>query len=526
MPINFNQLYEKSDRFEYIITDKNRHLFRDGDLIVPDFDHDRNAEKDYRTVFGPIFNSNHCPLECGDRGSIAALRRMTQVRKPDIPGLHVRLETNQNNVRDHLGQRLIDYIRHVRHEFFTRLSVKSREEWYREWINTAMPKKRMRLEANDLIVHHGRDVEFCSSVKYKPKTGELLPPNKYPRGVADIGVHGCTRAAFLIPPFKESIRHYDIPGEFLYIFVPKPNENDLIDAFISILRPEYKVVIVCYSDDSMISIRGDDGNHKPYNMDVSCCDGSNFEPIFDILFEMMSVESTVQRDVDGVFKQLEKKLKIQVDGYNVKLQGKCKSLFSGSSLTTVTNCLDNLLIGLSILKGVNDRRGRTDSVLVADCAADVGFLVKLLVVNRMEDLQFLKHSPCFKEDGSIGVVLNLGVFLRTCGIAKYDIPGKRDNRYSEYLSEVVRSYSHAGDCEFYNAMRKRFILAVRRELRGVHSLEDRGVSSGKLDDESVIARYAISRVEYDELIELILRSEIGVHYQSTIVDKILEKDYG
>jgi len=518
----FDPTFVNSQRFQYVINQHNQHLFRRGELIeFPESFQD----KEYHTLIGPCFRHDFVPLKSDDRGLVGAIRRMTQVRKPLQPGLHATLILNQYLMPSYLGGPLRKFIDETKAKLIDLLRNETREELYLRWLNQPMPKKQLKIRANSLIVAHGIDNAYCKYVNYKCKKGEWLPRDKYLRAVADIGTPGSTRCGLIMDQVKSAFQHFQIGREFLYIFVKAPKHDDLVAAFKELWFSTYKVVMVCFSDDSCISL--DYGSYVG-NMDISACDGSNYEPVFQILEEIMTADSRFTEDVRGAFDQLKLPLKVRFTEGKVMLKSRFgRSLYSGSVLTTVSNCLCNLIIGLSISKNIDTHAGNYDRY-VELAARRVGFIVKLFKCNHIEELQFLKHSPCYTREGELSCVLNLGVFLRTCGRVRGDVPGKKSDalRFDKYRSEIARSLQHAGNCGFYSAVRKRFIIKPRMKMLQHQKTEDRGLSSGALSDDSVARRYGFTSAQMDELNLIILSSKAGYHYDSDLIRQVIRKDYG
>jgi hypothetical protein len=526
LPCTFDQPYRFSGKFKYVINSHNRHLFDEHhDLLVPP--DDVNEGSNYRTVFGPQFTHKFVPLKSDDRGLVGAVRRLTQVREPLKPGVHEQLSYNQTLIRARLDQHLTSWMDHVKNDYADRLSDTDPSSLYHTWVTTAMPKRELRISATIDILDRGKNCCYASKVAYKVKTGEVLPRNKYLRGIADIGTPGSTRGAYIIPPLKLALHRYET-DDILCVFVASPLHQSLVDSFQTIWDAPKRVTMVCFSDDSMISVRVD-GEVRRYNMDIRNCDGSIEQPIFSILQEVMDVDSRYTDDVHGLFDQLHLPLKLRFKSYNrsIRLKSDQMSLYSGSALTTVVDTVGNICIALSVLR----ESFVTDiDHCVERGAFNIGFLVKCFPCYRIEDLQFLKHSPCYTVDGHLSCVLNLAVFLKTAGSCRGELPGSSKmgvlNRGALYTSEVVRSYLHAGDCSFYDCVRDRFIVGCRLKLPKHLYIEHRGFSAGRLCDESLMARYGFNAAEYDELLHVIRTSRQGYACISSIVDRVIEKDYG
>jgi len=153
------------------------------------------AYTDNRSIFGPIFVTNSMMPAVDNDGLRGAVRRLTSVRKPEIPGLHQQLIVNQGKMRELLGTNLVRWINHIQEHLYERVSTLPDPAVLRaKWSQIAMPKRQLRLAAMRDIHADGRDNHRTKvlNVQFKVKGGELLPNNKLTRGVADLTCPGST----------------------------------------------------------------------------------------------------------------------------------------------------------------------------------------------------------------------------------------------------------------------------------------------------------------------------------------------
>jgi len=376
-------------------------------------------------------------------------------------------------------------------------------------------------------------------VDYKCKTGEIIKRGKYPRAVGDLSAPGASVAGYFMDWVKEA---FSIPyrdGKYTYTFIKQPDHNVLQSVFHDLIYPT-GVHLFYFSDDSCISALCSDGNFVA-NLDISACDGSNFDPIFNILEFIMSVDDRYNADIKAVFDQLELPCevrtvhdKILAKAGRVTLTPKGKVLYSGSVLTTSTNNTANMVFGLC-LKRILGQRSFTkkefgDAVIKAgECA---GYIFKIDMCDNYSDIQFLKHSPAM-VGGVIVPFLNLGTMLRSLGTCIGDLPGKRKNhlyqRAEIFYSDVVKSYIHAGNTSVLKALQTRVIKKTfgLKHIRGVIPyLRSSCHIPIDIPDEELTRRYKVGPQDIQELVLYLISSKFGEIISLPVVDMIMAKDYG
>jgi hypothetical protein len=498
--------------------------FVEGDLVFPA---PVKVPASHRTFFGPSFGSKAQVYSPDNDGIRSAIRRMTCKRKPEVPGLHEQLFANQIEfVKTPIVRAWLARMRGRISGILDGLPDPG--ELRRRWYEQRMPKRGLRLhEANVL---HSRG-EFSRTrvkmVDYKVKKEELLAPKKKLRAVADLTVGGSTLGGYIMDYIKQAFEEPDYIDGHVSVFVKKAEKRKLLDNFEKLIELDGLSHFVYHSDDSCLSIRCADGVWTG-NLDISACDASNGNGVFELMQEMFLVNEMFNDDLKGCFEQLELPFKVQScdkDHSVVFTHAKHKLLFSGSTLTTLVNNVANSLIRLALLSifEVTTTVSEIEGV-IERAAAMAGFLVKCQRCREASQLQFLKHSPFFVS-GEWVIQVNLGTLMRGFGHCSLDLPGRRKEgfrrRARRYVSDVVKSYVHAGDNDLLRAMRK---LVVKDSK----FVEDKEFASSVtyVPNEVLGMRYGLSAGQLDELFCMFANSGYGDVIHNDVIDTIMSLDYG
>lgn len=438
--------------------------------LVPNTSYEYD-HKEYRTVFGPSFAHNGI-WSRNDRVSLCgAIKRLTCSREPSTPGFHNDLINHQCVNVTYLKQ--IDYIIRFRN-LLANIQVQLSESGQQNWANQVHPKRIMRINTLRSIYGNGRQAapDWCHSVQYKVKTGEILPPGKYTRAIADLGCPSSCKGGYLMDSVKDVFKLPYLYRNGCAQFYGAPSNEYMVDVFSKLLDPAhygYSVFFPFFSDDSCISVVCSDGLFKA-NCDISSCDGSNFKPVFDMLKLCMLTGTESDKDVYSIFSQCEKDLVIRDPLCKVKdkitLKNTGIALFSGSVLTTSINNLANTLIYRQFMSHYrSDLTISEIPELLMLSAREVGYLLKVDIATHYSELQFLKCSPCYDVDGNLRSYVNLGVWLRTYGSCVGDLPGRKkdglDVRIKRFRSDVTLGCYNWGNHKLNRAFQK-FIVSKKR----------------------------------------------------------------
>lgn len=514
---------------------------KDGDIMFPDDPENLKLfneglfSREYWTHFGPRCLHGGTIYDCDNEGLRGAVRRLTCVREPGKPGLHGRLMANQEvYCRTSSPKNWLVEFRRTFHQLL--LDVPFSNEGMRDlWTDQPHPKRELRRKVRKDIVVDGRTGgRRFDYVDYKCKPQEVLKQNKYLRAVGDLTAPGSTVGCYLMDHVKSAFgKGYHFKNGFCtYI---KPSRETMLECFSNLIDLKYDVYFNYFSDDSNCAIRCSDGVLR-CNCDISACDGSNFAPVFKLLEQAMSVDSRFVADIRTMFKQLEAPCKIVstqskrgVQGMKVKLEPVGPVLYSGSALTTAVNNMANTLIFLSIMDGYRKDMTKREAIqLIEESAERCGYILKCEVCDEIQKIQFLKYSPT--RNG--GMYLNLGVILRTFGMCKGDLEGKKNvsilERGIKRSADVVASHVHAGDSRLMRVLRSRYPngnvskleIEIHKQWRLEKQVEDIVL------DEDVCLRYSLSQEEYLEVCEIYATCPTCCIINSEAVRKIILCDYG
>lgn len=533
--VDLNKPYRYGNRFR--VKPSSPEAWNNDDIDLG-YDEVREHSREYRTVFGPCFANSSVMYECNNTGLRGALRRLTCVRKPDIIGLHERLRDNQYKIREYLGAHLVRWISRLRDNCRLEFGqLRDAEDERRLWTHNPHPKRRLREGVERDVHFDGREshAHWLRKVNYKCKPGELLPVGKYLRGVGDLTTPGSAKAGYLMDCVKEAFSQvfYYAPNQFSR-FIKTPDRDILKNVFEDLINP-IDVAFYYFSDDSCIGIRCADGVYCA-NLDISACDGSNYDPIFEILKEVMSCDSRFNGDVSGAFRQCLLPFRVRsMKGTPkrwVEFTPLCYTLYSGSVLTTSINNVANSMIFLSImmrLPPIRDRRVSAISELISGAAESVGYIVTMEECANHAQLQFLKHSPAI-VDGEVVPWLNIGTMLRSFGTFRGDLPGSSkisvQRRAAMFNSDVVKSFVHCGEHVIHDALKTHVI----EESHGVEFEQTRirsfGGSNSRIPCEQICLRYGLSSTQVFELCEYIEGAGFGDLVQCDALAQIFKIDYG
>lgn len=503
------------------------------DINFPEVD--TGLSKEYRSVFGPHFTTRTQMAHCNNKGIRGAVRRLTCVRKPEVPMLHERLRDNQYSMHLRIPDLLVKWIVWYRSGlgFITAQKFDATTE-RNIWCDQPHPKRMLRQETRRLIDQNGR-ASMNARVKlvdYKCKTGELLPLGKYPRAIGDLTAPGSTALGYYMDWVKEQFEQPFVVGNASCRFIKTPESSVMAEVFRNLINP-VGLYFCFFSDDACISAQCTDGNFTA-NLDISACDGSNFDPVFNLLKTAMRVDPRYYNDIEDAFKQCKTKCVVkQVEGGKGKVFLKPNGyvLYSGSVLTTSINNMANTLIFMHIVSLLQGRVVSKQELreIIVTAGEQAGYMLKIDECKRHGDIQFLKHSPAISGD-KILPYLNLGVLMRGFGTIVGELPGKKklgiDLRARIFNSDVIKSWKHAGNTSIKDAFSNKIVDKTFHYVPPESVWRSNSSFPDLIPNEELCNRYQLTNVELEELIYLIKRSDVGMEISSHIIDKIMKKDYG
>lgn len=395
-------------------------------------------------------------------------------------------------------------------------------------------KRKLRLQAALEIVSlnlfsirsHRHYVTLIKRVVAKFKTNEWAKPGKFPRLIADLSVVGSLLGGFAFDRIKTYLSSFEYRN---VKYVKSANHDSLRDIFRRLMSPD-AYQFAYFSDDSCLSFRRGEGVQL-YNMDISCCDGSHTKYLFKFIESCIPIPALLYI-VRGVHDQLAIDLTIiNADGRKVGMAQHNResvyalSLYSGSTATTMTNNMANMIMGVVIAEKYRRRACLTEHDVIS-AATSCGYNVTLDHCENYAQLQFLKHSP--NEHGEPW--LNLGVILRTLGNAKgREIPkkGSVSSRAYAFQCDLVAGFKHAGEHAITRVLAEKYphgdAFSENYLLQQELGNESRHVQVTPLD---IARRYDVPPDWIDELVTHLSQSGFGDCIRCRLSDAVFAKDYG
>jgi hypothetical protein len=408
------------------------------------------------------------------------------------------------------------------------------------------PKRELRIQAVEELIDSGKLGErlWLRSVLYKMKKDELAKPGKWPRMIGDLGVAASLQGFYVTDALKGAMASEPLRYKGFEIeFVKAPKQDALTRVFEKLLNPPGNGYIALFSDDSCASVRLSDGRVAYGNLDISSCDASHTDSIFEFLVAVAPPH--MQDDIRRLVEQCRLPIKIRdVNMWTrfVRLVNKNKeaALYSGSTLTTFINNLANILIAMSVAEDYEVQQPTTFQDL-AISALKVGYVVTCEEAQIPEDIQFLKFSPVIDTNGNMQPMLNLGVLLRASGCSKGDVPGPKgislEERAAVFQKAVLRGMYPYCDFQLLTELRRHCdtktsiasVEAYAKKHLPYTIAEMRGEGhhqTYQVDNVALARRYRLKDSELLELELLVREAGYGYQIQCAAVDKILRLDYG
>jgi len=530
-------------QYKSILTDMSLVVSRQGSVILsgddeglPEFTiKEHEYKREYMTVFGPWFHISGLTFSGSGVGEYkTGVARMFAVRKD--AAYSAMLTRNQHQLSRRLRQKLFCFKKHLHRHYHD----EDYETSFPEWLFAPHAKKKLRLSTFERsCAARGDHVEYDRSVKYKLKPFELLKQGKK-RAIGDLGAMRTNATAWSVTQFKAAWENRHIDGNYTIEFVARPDKGSLKQVFANLMGvSKGKVFYNYFSDDCNVAAGCADGNFY-CNGDIEKCDASHFTPMFKILENLLTTDCShkptrtakaIKRAISYLFKPL-----VVVNKYNHKQRCKYEfnsaRLYSGSILTTLVNNCANLCIALALSLRCPDP-GQVTRAEFAEMyrksAEDCGYIMKVNVCDKPEDLQFLKHSPVRTETGDYTPIVNIGTYLRGFGKTYGDLNGSSkiplSIRARRHISGVVRGRLNWGDHELGHSFDK-FLLDEFDER--VVSCE-RARSDGdcqRVELDAIAVRYRCTPRELEILCDYIRESDLTSIIWLPIIDKIYAVDYG
>lgn len=490
----------------------------------------------YRTVGGPGVAHAFVVFGRSDINTMYALRRLTGVRDPLIPGRHAALKEQQKQFIMR-NMHFYSYVKFLYAEYFN--DYRGMDEEARLHHADEHEKKELRIEAWKQLNITGQRFKdhlwvglskqkMTATVTGKQKPEEYAKAQKRPRMIMDISVQGSLvgfRSMELVKMAQASVPIEYAGGEF--IFVKSPDQEVMRAAFEKVRYPRLRFCFVYFSDDSILSYWWN-GQVYYHNIDISSCDASHTAALFDVF--LFLYPDAVAEDLALLVQQCMLPIKIrsvQHPKMSVTLKPREPHLYTGSTLTTGINNTASLTIGLSIALLPEIRPD-----LLVGAAESCGYKITgEEPLKAFEELQFLKHSPVVTTHG-VKSIINFGVFLRASGTIKRDYPGRGDIliRAASFQKSLINGIFPYVDCPYIRKLKQNFAESKDCEISQAyvekHFRRKVGTSLNiiVLTDDEFFSRYNPTAEELGDLYAF-ARAGVATVSNFPILDRILRQDY-
>lgn len=518
---------------------KNPQFFVDGELSFPCVP--ERPDGFYRTVFGPSVAHNAVIYARTNQNMKLALRRLTAVRAPEVPGYDKVLFRNQAlYINKNLKKiKIFSFLYSSYFESYQNAETEAMEHYDDPHIKRALRiQAYKKLHDTNQLVDQSALWQKTVEAKFKPE--EYAKNSKYGRVIGDYGVEASLLGFRLTDFLKTAMSSEDVElhGGVMR-FCKSPDPVALKKHFENLLDPVGDYFFLFFSDDSCLSIRDKrTGEVHRYNLDISSCDRSHGPSIFRLFVELFPIGAP--RD-DALRLVAQCMLPVLIRSYGVDqafvILRCCRPfLYSGSTITTGINNLACMLICMSITEEPYQHRLDADgnNLFIIEAAARVGYILSgCKPLGAFEEVQFLKNSPVLDIKGQWQPMLNFGVLLRASGTCRGDLPGRGDfrERARSFQAGLLQGCYPKTEFEVLTVMRAATKNATPvipdevKQLLAYKTCDSVGSSTFRVDPESFCRRYKLTQQEYFELLHDFAPCGFGYSYHGASVSKILSVDY-
>jgi hypothetical protein len=542
-----DQLYVYNNKFTVV---RGAKYFQNGVLTFPK-SYELKPDGTYRTLFGPCVAHNGRIYRDSDHNVSLALRRLTAVRCPEIPGFDQLLQDNQIAWFASHAKLFYD-LQEIQSEALDQYLGAELEAL----LHHADPhdKKDLRIQAwadlNQQGLAPSRSWLRIPLVLYKMKKDEIAKFGKIPRMIGDLGV-AASLQGFVVTKLLKLATARDplkINGGTIE-FCAGPAPAKLEEVFDNLINLKERFYFVYFSDDACLSIRIN-GNIYVFNVDIKSCDASHGPALFEALISSTPISG--QDDVRKLVEQLRLPIEIRSKGppqsntsmaqdgkrkIKVVLKPKNPMLYSGSTLTTITNGIASTSYGVAISEINWDKPHYEVEEIIEIIKAAVnktGYMVTLEYCQDYSAIQFLKNSPVYDLKGHLRPLLNIGVLLRMSGTCKGDVPGRGPliPRYQQFQAALLAgAYPHAIFPLLTNMRTACNASPTKSATRAVDKLfkykvsTDADYPSFNVSAAESLRRYNLSPLDEQEL-TVWSKLPVEYHQSAPFVTVVLGLDYG
>lgn len=510
-------------------------FWRNGEIVFPT---DGGRDTTYRTRFGYGVSHNGIIYANSNENQKLAMRRLTACREPPVSGASAFLYRSwHNGLKENQRAAIREmkpWFRENNSRYLLAMTAyKGNYEEMREHKSDPHPKRALREEGAEEVETWNltKNKVWTKSVLYKMKKDELAKAGKYPRMIGDMGVVASLQGFRVTEVLKEAMAsepHYF--GMLETQFVKRPSQKLLREVMNKLISPPEGGYFAYFSDDSCLSVIAKGGKVKRYNVDIKTCDGSHTGELFHAVKELTPGS---EDEIDPLIKQCQLPIRV-VDQENpanvVVLDPDEPTLYSGSTMTTFVNNMGEFVIAFQLGKvdwsQVPPERVEFE---VMSAAKRAGYVVSCEDCEKVEDIQFLKHSPVLDRYSTYQPVLNLGVLFRASGTCRRELPkGDPVKTAATFQASLLQGMFPLLDAPIVRKMKVKAGKWDEKTLEMIknewHYKVDAEGEVIYVDDDALFRRYDLTEEESASVIEL-----AGVGYGEFIsgpaFDKILDKDY-
>lgn len=523
-----NELYQYNGKFDCV---RGKEYWIDGNIQYHTT-YDPGVSKYYRTCFGPAVSTVGKIYDDSNENVNLAIRRLTGVKKPEIPGLDAKMLENQNKAfveaKDFLETLRVKYAPYFQ-EYMT--AIEEAIEHHAD----PHEKRDLRIQGMDNLLNgdgnvHGNWVRRNRNI-WKMKKGEWAKPGKKPRMIVDLGVEA-SLLGFRLTNFLKIAQDSEpihVNGGVIR-FCKAPDFHALEEVFDNLINLKHRFYFVYFSDDACLSVRTNDGSVRFYNLDISSCDASHGPSVFKALLDI--VPQHVRPDMERLISQCKTPLKLsnrENKRETILLKPKVPMLYSGWTGTTAINNLANIMIAYHI----SQLRSFDRPEDIGDAALRAGYIVTgwEKPLDSYSKLQFLKHSPVYDTQGFLRPMLNIGVLLRASGMCNYDLPGRKEVGFEERARRFQRGLLNGA----YPRTSFRLLTLMKASCgEGVayevdtfkrKVVDDETYPAYVVDDAEMFKRYDFTTLEQEVFVTSFGNCQYGELHASPEASRILTLDY-
>ena len=266
-------------------------MYEDGVIKFPEVTLDTPLVKRdgfYHTAFGPCVAHNGDVYAANNHNMAQAFKaRLAKCRLPEILGYEELMQQNQQDfIRGSGG--FVEQLRSL-YEFSCDDYTNMIEEAMDHHADPHMKRDERIAAFLDCLDENifNKDCWFMDKrgIVYQFKKAEIAKPEKAGRVVGNLGCAASLQGFRLTQYMKYAMAENVVEtGGGKALFVPKPGAEALESCMSQLIEPEGRFFFAYHSDDSCLAIRKSNGEILRANIDISSCDASHTQELFEALY--------------------------------------------------------------------------------------------------------------------------------------------------------------------------------------------------------------------------------------------------